>query len=63
MEIFSIVCLTVILFVIQHLLNWFWRKTYKEESLLVLGLMLTLISAFISYGIVYTIISWGKNLI
>ena len=63
MEVFSIVCLVVILFGMQHLLNWFWRKNYKEESLFALGFVFTVISGFVSYGLVYLIILWGKNLV
>lgn len=63
MEVFSIVCLVVILFGIQHLLNWFWRKNYKEEGLIPIGIMLTLLSLIISGAIIHQIIIWGKNLV
>ena len=63
MEIFSISCLVIILFGIQHLLNWFWRKNYKEDNLTVLGAMLTLLSFLLSAGIIHQIIIWGKNLV
>ena len=63
MEVFSIVCLVVILFGIQHLLNWFWRKNYEDESLFVLGFLATVISGLISYILVYLIILCGKNLV
>jgi len=62
MEIFSIVCLVVILFGIQHLLSWFWRKNGNENSF-VLGFFLTVIVGLISFGIIYQIIVWGKNLV
>ncbi len=60
---FSITCLVLILLSLQHLLNWFWRKNYKDENLTVLGAILSIVSVFASYVIVYHIISWGKNLI
>ncbi len=63
MEIFSIICLVIILFGIQHLLSWFWRKNYKEEGLLVLGVMLTILSLLITSFGIYFIIVWGKKLI
>ena len=63
MEVFSIVCLVVILFVIQHLLNWFWRKNYKEDGLLVIGIVLTLYSIVLSGAIIHQIIIWGKSLV
>lgn len=63
MEVFSIVCLVVILFGMQHLLNWFWRKNYEDESSVGLGFVATVISGLISYFLVYLIILWGKNLV
>ena len=62
MEVFSIVCLVVILFVIQHLLNWFWRKNCNDSSF-VLGFLLTVVCGLVSFGIIYQIIDWGKNLV
>lgn len=62
MVIFSIVMLVLILFGIQHLLNWFWRKNYKYESMFGLAMILTFIGFLISYGLIYLIILWGKNL-
>jgi len=63
MEVFSVICLVIILFALQHLLNWFWRKNYNDEHLAVLGVLLTIVAGLISFGIVQLIISWGKNLI
>lgn len=63
MVVFSICCLVVILFGIQHLLNWFWRKNYKDESVFVVGFMSTMVSGVVSFGLVYLIILWGKNLV
>ena len=63
MEVFSIVCLVVILFGLQHLLNWFWRKNYKDESLQVLGFLITTITCLVTFGLIYQILLWGKNLV
>lgn len=63
MILFSIICLVIIMFGIQHLLNWMWRKSWREESLVGSLLVLTIFGIAISVGIIYTIILWGKNLI
>lgn len=63
MVIFSIICLVVIMFAIQHLLSWFWRKNYKDEYLLGVGFVLSIFSIVVTYIILYTIILWGKHLI
>lgn len=63
MVIFCIVMLVLILFGIQHLLSWFWRNNYKEESTFIIGFMLTIASLLASYFLIYLIIVWGKNLV
>jgi hypothetical protein len=61
MEIFSIVCLVIIMFAIQHLLNWLWRQV--EEDSFIPTFIVTLIGLLISWICLYHIILWGKNLI
>lgn len=63
MVVFSICCLFVILFGIQHLLNWFWRKNYKDDSTLVIGVVITVSSLILSIALICQIISWGKNIV
>lgn len=63
MVIFSIMCLVIILIVIQHLLNWLWRKAWEDETLGAITVTAIIISIIVTYGIVYTIILGGKNLI
>jgi len=59
---FAITMVMLILFGIQHLLNWFWRKNYKDDSLIVLGFLLMFISVLVSLGGVLLIINWGNKL-
>lgn len=67
MALFSVICLTVILLVIHHLLNWGWRDAVKERNKVtdmvpimftttVFGLLLTVL-------IIQQIIIWGKDLL
>lgn len=63
MEIFSIVCLVLIMCGLQHLLNWFWRKNYNDEGALAIGVVISIVVGVVSLGIVRLIILWGKNLI
>jgi hypothetical protein len=60
MQVFSIICLVLILFVIQHLLNWFWRKNYTNDNVIILGILTTVASIFISSIIINLIIEWGN---
>jgi hypothetical protein len=60
MQIFSIICLVLILFVIQHLLNWFWRKNCTNDNVIILGILTTVASIFISSIIINLIIEWGN---
>jgi Kef-type K+ transport system membrane component KefB len=61
MEIFSIICLIVIIVAVQHLLNWLWRKIESDTSFI--AVMLTVVGLVISWACLYHIILWGKNLI
>lgn len=63
MEIFSIICLVIIMFVVQHLLNWFWRKTWKDDKFVSLFLAAFVTGITLSIFIIKLIIEWGKNLI
>lgn len=62
MEIFAIVCLTIILIGIQHLLNWGWRNSRKED-LEVFMFVITGLSFFITIVIVWKIGVWMQPLL
>ncbi len=57
---FSIVCLVVIILVMQHLLNWFWRVSDIGNELIVLKIAATIVSIVVTFFCVYLIISWGN---
>lgn len=59
---FSIICLVVILFAIQHLLNWMWRKMGKMEDNGAFIIMMTLVGGIVSWVIICQIIEWGKQI-
>lgn len=64
MEIFSIICLVIIMLGIQHLLNWMWRGYQKiKGELIVPTVMLTVLSIIPTWYCIYYMILWGKNLI
>ncbi len=63
MVVFSIVMLVLILFGIQHFLNWLWRKIYGDDSLFVLGILATVVGGVISYVLIGVILIWGKGLL
>lgn len=57
------ICTVLLAVGVQHLLNWGWRKVFKETDNIVVGVMITLFSMVVSYLIIYHIILWGKNLV
>lgn len=63
MEVFSIICLVIVLLAMQHLLNWLWRKASKDEDMVGEVVAISFLLLGVSYGIIHTIILWGKNLI
>jgi hypothetical protein len=63
MEIFSIICLVVILITIQHLLNWGWRIVKKDKEFIGLIFTATMLSITITFLIIYHIILWGNKLL
>jgi len=63
MKIFAIICLIIILITIQHLLNWLWRKSFKDledkdEGFIIVAIFASIFLGFISYGCGYYIIQW-----
>jgi len=63
MKIFAIICLSVILIVIQHLMNWGWRKWFGSKSNNYdnpggIGIVVMLFGLLISGAILMTLSRW-----
>lgn len=63
MKIFAIICLAVILIVLQHLMNWGYRKWFGKDAgdydnPGFAGLLILIIGLLASYGILITLARW-----
>lgn len=61
MEIFAISCLIAILVASHHVLNWVWR--WKDQDLVPIQIMVSLLTVLINIGCIRYIILWGYPLI
>lgn len=64
MKTFAIVILFIIIAIIQHLINWMWRKinikgTEPDDlTIQIIGGLATAISIYISYKIIILALEW-----
>lgn len=67
MALFSVICLTVILLVMHHLLNWGWRDAVKERNkgtdMAPIVFASTVVALLLTLLIIQQIIIWGKDLL
>lgn len=61
MILFSVICLVIIMFGVQHLLNWMWRNVKEDTA--VPAVILTIFSIIVTCVCVYHILLWGKEII
>lgn len=65
MVLFSVICLTVILLIMHHLLNWGWREAVEKDDvdanfgMFVITVGVLILTCFL----VRQIIIWGKDLL
>jgi hypothetical protein len=65
MILFAIICLAIIIILIQHLLNWLWRSSWKDGNNDILGLsfIASIVGLSVVYICFYYIVKWGCILI
>lgn len=63
MEIFAILCLIIVMFTLQHLINWMCRAFYKDDKLITPLTFAIMITFGVTYVCIYHIILWGKYLV
>lgn len=65
MALFSVICLTVILLIMHHLLNWGWREAVERDDVnFNTGMFAITVGALIlTCLLVRQIIIWGKDLL
>ncbi len=65
MEIFAVTCLVIIFIIIQHLLNWGWRKAINSSNIHSVPIMfvMTFFALVFACICLQNIIMWGYPLL
>lgn len=59
MVLFSIICISVILITIQHLLNWSWRKNFNDPDGIIIPIIASIVGTFITIILGFYLITWS----